>query len=87
MELKKLYNLDIYKNIKVDEMLCKLHEEVNEVEFELVVPTTTESAIASELLDVMQVCMGIAYTQNIDLSKHIDAHNYKLMSRGHKLID
>lgn len=76
--------LDLYDTITKDEMLCKLYEEVKEVEFEMVVPVTTKEKLAEELLDVMQVCLGIAYTYEIDLEKYVTQHKVKLLSRGHK---
>ena len=86
-ELKenRLHNLDIYDKISTDEMFEKLKEEVEEVKFELITNASKDS-LASELLDVMQCCVGIARTKDIDLFKHIKKHNKKLKKRGHKFI-
>lgn len=78
--------LDLYKNVTNKEMIEKLNEEVKEVEFELVVPNTNRKDLAGELLDVMQVCMGIAYINGIDLEKYVISHNEKMLSRGHKFM-
>lgn len=85
-DLSKLHNLELYKTVDKQEMLCKLIEEVKEVEFELVVPQSTNCALAGELLDVMQVCLGIAYTNGIDLNDYVEFHNAKLLTRQHKFI-
>lgn len=78
--------LDLYKNITSDEMLKKLDEEVKEVQCELIIPITNKNDLAQELLDVMQVCLGIAYTNKIDLEKYVNAHNEKMLSRNYKFI-
>ncbi|MGL5718863.1 MAG: hypothetical protein ACRCX2_38025 [Paraclostridium sp.] len=74
--------LDLYDNISKDDMFCKFVEEVKEVELELIKPVTSEAELAGELLDVMQCCLGIAYTNNIDLEKYLKQHHVKLLSRG-----
>ena len=86
-ELKenRLHNLDIYDKVSTDEMFEKLKEEVEEVKFELIADASKDS-LASELLDVMQCCVGIARTKGIDLFKHIKKHNKKLKKRGHKFL-
>ena len=43
--------------------------------------------LIEELLDVIQCCYGLAYTRGINLGEHIEKHNKKLLSRGHKFID
>ena len=82
-----LHNLKIYKEVSTSEMLSKLNEEVFEVKVELYRNRISKDHLAEELLDVIQTCLGIAYTQNIDLNNYISTHYSKLLSRGHKFID
>ena len=81
----ELHNLEMYKNIDMDTMLKKLAEEAMEVA--IAVKHNDIENLEEELLDVMQVCKGIAYVKNICLDKGIEKHNNKLLSRGHKFID
>lgn len=83
---KKLHVWDIVEKADMQDMICKMYEEAKEVEFELVVPQTTESKLAGELLDLIQVCKHIAYKSNINLEDYIKEHNKKLEGRGHKII-
>lgn len=86
--MDKLHNLELYKKIDTTEMFIKLTEETYEVRNELVEfdNMINKEKLASEILDVMQCCMGIAFTQNIDLKDYIEKHNKKLLGRGHKFI-
>lgn len=83
---KKLYVWDIVEEANMQDMICKMYEEAKEVEFELVVPVTTREKLASELLDLIQVCKHIAYKNQINLEDYIEVHNKKLEDRGHKII-
>lgn len=83
---KKLHIWDIVEKADMQDMICKMYEEAKEVEFELVVPQTTESKLAGELLDLIQVCKHIAHKSNINLEDYIEEHNKKLEGRGHKII-
>lgn len=81
----KLHNLDMYKNISTSEMMLKLAEECYEVH--LAIKNNDMENLSEELLDVMQCCVGVAYTKNINLDEHMEKHNLKLLSRKHKFID
>ena len=84
IDKNKLHKLELYENIDTDEMMSKLIEEVQEVD-QAILNSDKENLI-EELLDVMQCCIGIADTQNINLYDYIEKHNNKLLSRGHKLL-
>lgn len=86
-DTKKLHTWDIVEGVDMQDMICKMYEEAKEVELELVVPQTTREKLASELLDLIQVCKHIAYKNQINLEDYIEIHNNKLLSRGHKIID
>ena len=83
--MNKIHNLEIYKTINISDMYVKLDEEIKEVASAILLNNTEN--LAEELLDVIQCCYGIAYTKGINLGEHIEKHNKKLLSRGHKLID
>lgn len=81
----RLHNLNIYEDLDALQMFSKLLEEVSEVNNELIF-NDNDDDLASELLDVMQCCIGIAYARNVDLNNYIENHNKKLLSRGHEFI-
>ena len=83
--MNKIHNLEIYKTINISDMYVKLDEEIKEVASAILLNNTEN--LAEELLDVIQCCYGIAYTKGINLGEHIEKHNKKLLSRGHKFID
>lgn len=83
--MNKIHNLEINKDATLFDMMVKFNEEIKEV-YEAVNNLDKENFI-EELLDVVQVCYGLAYTQNINLDDYIKQHNEKLLSRGHKFID
>ena len=83
--MNKIHNLEIYKTINISDMYVKLDEEIKEVASAILLNNTEN--LAEELLDVIQCCYGIAYTRGINLGEHIEKHNKKLLSRGHKFID
>ena len=83
--MNKIHNLEIYKTINISDMYIKLDEEIKEVASAILLNNTEN--LAEELLDVIQCCYGIAYTRGINLGEHIEKHNKKLLSRGHKFID
>ena len=83
--MNKIHNLEIYKTINISDMYVKLYEEIKEVASAILLNNTEN--LAEELLDVIQCCYGIAYTRGINLGEHIEKHNKKLLSRGHKFID
>lgn len=83
--MNKIHNLEINKDATLFDMMCKFKEEVREV-YEAINKLDEENFI-EELLDVVQVCYGLAYTQNINLDDYIKQHNEKLLSRGHEFID
>lgn len=82
--INKLHNLKIYEDMKTSTMFNKLNEEVDEVRIGLI--NHDIENIAEELLDIMQCCLGIAYTKKIDLNDYIEKHNEKLLSRNHEFI-
>lgn len=85
IDKNKLHKLELYENTDTDAMLLKLIEEVQEVD-QAILNNDRENLI-EELLDVMQCCIGIAHTQNINLYDYVGKHNDKLLSRNHKFID
>lgn len=82
----KLHNLELYKQVSMHEMDSKLVEEVKELRIAYTVNNDLEN-LKEELMDVIQVCYGIAYTKGINLEDCVEAHNKKLESRLHKFID
>lgn len=84
-EEDKIHNLEINKDATLFDMMAKFNEEIKEV-YEAINKLDEENFI-EELLDVVQVCYGLAYTQNINLDDYIKQHNEKLLSRGHEFID
>lgn len=83
--MNKIHNLEIYKKLSAVDMYIKLDEEVEEVAG--AISMNDKENLTEELLDVIQCCYGIAYTLGINLEEHIEKHNKKLLSRGHKFID
>ena len=83
--MNKIHNLEIYKKLSAVDMYIKLDEEVEEVAGAILM--NDKENLTEELLDVIQCCYGIAYTKGINLEEHIEKHNKKLLSRGHKFID
>ena len=83
--MNKIHNLEIYKTINILDMYLKLDEEIEEVNN--AIRLNDKENLIEELLDVIQCCYGIAYTKGINLEEHIEKHNEKLLSRGHKFID
>ena len=83
--MNKIHNLEIYKKLSTVDMYIKLDEEVEEVAGAILM--NDKENLTEELLDVIQCCYGIAYTRGINLEEHIEKHNRKLLSRGHKFID
>ncbi|ENK0837092.1 MazG-like family protein [Clostridium botulinum] len=66
--------------------LLKLQEEFKEVK-EAIIANDKENT-TEEILDIMQVCIGMLDTQvknkDIDLEEEINKHNKKLVNRGWK---
>lgn len=83
--MNKIHNLEINKNATSYQMWAKFLEEENELLKAL--DDRDNDNIIEELLDVIQCCYGLAYTLGINLEEHIEKHNKKLLSRGHKFID
>ena len=83
--MNKIHNLEINKNATSYQMWAKFLEEENELLKAL--DNRDNDNIIEELLDVIQCCYGLAYTRGINLGEHIEKHNKKLLSRGHKFID
>ena len=83
--MNKIHNLEIYKKLSAVDMYIKLDEEVEEVAGAILM--NDKENLTEELLDVIQCCYGIAFTKGINLEEHIEKHNKKLLSRGHKFID
>ena len=83
--MNKIHNLEIYKKLSAVDMYIKLDEEVEEVAGAILM--NDRENLTEELLDVIQCCYGIAFTKGINLEDHINKHNEKLLSRGHKFID
>ena len=83
--MNKIHNLEINKKATSYQMWVKFLEEENELLKAL--DNRDNDNIIEELLDVIQCCYGIAYTKGINLGEHIEKHNKKLLSRGHKFID
>ena len=83
--MNKIHNLEIYKKLSTVDMYIKLNEEVEEVAYAILM--NDKENLTEELLDVIQCCYGLAYTKGINLGEHIEKHNKKLLSRGHKFID
>lgn len=83
--MNKIHNLEIYKKLSAVDMYNKLDEEVEEVAGAILM--NDKENLTEELLDVIQCCYGLAYTKRINLEAHIEKHNDKLLSRGHKFID
>ena len=83
--MNKIHNLEIYKKLSAVDMYIKLDEEVEEVAGAILM--NDKENLTEELLDVIQCCYGLAYTLGINLEEHIEKHNKKLLSRGHKFID
>ena len=82
--MNKIHNLEIYKKLSTVDMYIKLDEEVEEVAYAILM--NDKENLTEELLDVIQCCYGLAYTLGINLGEHIEKHNKKLLSRGHKFI-
>lgn len=74
------------KEETLPEELLKLQEEVNEVK-EAILNNDTENT-TEEVLDVIQVCVGMLYTlkktKNVDIRKEFNKHTKKLVKRGWK---
>ena len=83
--MNKIHNLEINKKATSYQMWVKFLEEENELLKAL--DNRNNDNIIEELLDVIQCCYGLAYTRGINLGEHIEKHNKKLLSRGHKFID
>ena len=83
--MNKIHNLEINKKATSYQMWVKFLEEENELLKAL--DNRDNDNIIEELLDVIQCCYGLAYTKGINLGEHIEKHNKKLLSRGHKFID
>lgn len=85
IDMNKIHNLECNKDATINSRLEKLNEEFKEV-VNAYVKFDKENLI-EELLDVIQMCYGVAYTIDVDLDNHIKEHNEKLLKRGHKFIE
>lgn len=83
----EFHNLQAYKDVELTtgRMIHKLGENIDSVVAAIV--NNKKEELAEKLLDVMQCCMGIAFTRNIDLHAYIDKHNKKLLNENHVFLD
>ena len=83
----EFHNLQAYKDTELTtgRMIHKLGEDIDSVVTAIV--NNEKEELAEKLLDVMQCCMGIAFTRNIDLYTYIDKHNKKLLKENHVFLD
>lgn len=84
IDMNKIHNLKCNKDANICDSFLKLNEEYNEVlnayaKFD-------KDNLIEELLDVVQMCYGVAYTIDVDLDEHIKEHNEKLLLRGHEFV-
>ena len=83
----EFHNLQIYKDRKIttESMFYKLQEEAEELA--QAIASNNNNNLADELLDVIQCCVGIAFTRNINLDEYIKVHNKKLSDKGYMFLD